>query len=146
MFMENKSLFLENIYLTDELISLLSSAKSVNVVFDLKKLEDLSAPLKDQFFDVEYILPGGKIVKEAYVTNVKNGVVANYYEDYMRRRDPDTMLIGDNLPTDKPTYKEEYKKDFSTLRKETLDWLKDQELIIVPFISGNDEFGVNQLQ
>lgn len=145
MLMENKSLFLENIYLTNELSSLLKSARSVSVVFDLKKLEDLSAPLKNQFFDVAYTLPDGKVVKEVYVTNVKNGVVANYYEDYMRRRDPDTMLIGDDLPTDKPTYKDVFKKDFSTLRKETLDWIKDQELIVVPFIAGNDEYGVKSI-
>ncbi len=91
--MENKVLFLENIYLSEELAAILKSAKSVEVVFDLKKLEDLSAPLKNQFFDVSYKLPNDKIVKEAFVTNVTNGIAANYYEDYMRRRDPDTMLI-----------------------------------------------------
>ena len=40
-------------------------------------------------------------VKEAEVVRCKNGCVVNFMEDYMRRRDPNSMAIGE-LPTDKP--------------------------------------------
>ncbi|MBQ5437290.1 MAG: DUF4914 family protein [Firmicutes bacterium] len=48
-------------------------------------------------------------------------------EDYMRRRDPDCMRIGDELPTDKPRFKDVYGYDFKDLRKETMDWLAAQD-------------------
>jgi hypothetical protein len=134
------------IYLKEDLINLFNSCKSVEVITELQRLNELSAPVKgNNFFDVEYKIPDGKIIKEVYVSNVKNGICANYYEDYMRRRDPNTMLIGDNLPTDKKRYKDVYNKDFSELKKETFEWLKNQELIIVPFIAGNDKFGVHSI-
>ena len=40
----------------------------------------------------------GKSIKEAEVVRCKNGAAVNYPEDYMRRRDPDCMRIGDELP------------------------------------------------
>jgi hypothetical protein len=48
----------------------------------------------------------------------------------MRRRDPDCMVIGDDQPTDKPTYHDRFGKDFEELREETLDWLEEQELAV----------------
>lgn len=50
----------------------------------------------------------GKPMKEADVVRCKNGAVVNYPEDYMRRRDPDCMRIGGELPTDKPRFQEVY--------------------------------------
>lgn len=51
------------------------------------------------------------------------------------------MVIGDSLPTDKPTYQQRFGEKFDGMRQKTLDWLKTQELIVVPFYAGPDELG-----
>ncbi len=96
-------------------------------------------------YEIAYQVPGKGKVSEANVTRCKNGIVVNFVEDYMRRRDPDCMLIGDNKPTDKPTYQQVYKHDFSKTRKETLEWLSEQDLIGVPFMAGGDTYGYEAL-
>lgn len=53
-------------------------------------------------FDIEYEVEGKGKVLEATAIKCKNGVVVNYTDDYMRRRDPDCLLIADQKPTDKP--------------------------------------------
>lgn len=83
----------------------------------------------------------GKPVKEADVARCKNGAVVNFAEDYMRRRDADCMRIGDELPTDKPRFKDVYGYEFSDLQKETFQWLSKQELILVPFKAGGYDYG-----
>ena len=83
----------------------------------------------------------GTQVKEADVVRCKNGASVNYVEDYMRRRDPDCMRIADDQPTDKPRFEEVYGYDFEPLRKQTLEWLARQELVIVPFKAGGYEHG-----
>ncbi len=96
-------------------------------------------------FQVAYQVPGMGRVVEANVTRCKNGVVVNFEEDYMRRRDPDCMLIGDQKPTDKPTYQEVYGNDFCETRNQTLQWLSEQDLIAVPFMAGGDTYGYEAL-
>ena len=59
----------------------------------------------------------------------------------MRRRDPDSMRIGDNDPTDKPRFKEVYGKDFDEVRSQTFDWLSRQDLIVMPFMAGGRKNG-----
>ncbi|MBQ4233451.1 MAG: DUF4914 family protein, partial [Firmicutes bacterium] len=67
-------------------------------------------------------------------------------EDYMRRRDPDCMRIGDELPTDKPRFKDVYGYDFKDLRKETMDWLAAQDgVILQPFRAGGRFYGYDAL-
>ena len=83
----------------------------------------------------------GEVIPEATVVRCRNGAVVNFTEDYMRRRDPDSMRIGDDGPTDKPRFEEVYGYPFSKLRKETMDWLATQELVIVPFKAGGYDFG-----
>jgi hypothetical protein len=46
----------------------------------------------------------------------------------MRRRDPETMLIGDSRPTDKKRFENEYGYPFERLKGETMEWLKGQEV------------------
>lgn len=89
-------------------------------------------------FDVDYEA-NGKLITEATVVRCKNGVVVNYADDYMRRRDPDCLIVADEFLTDKPKFEDVYKKDFSSLEKETLSWLTGQELIIMPFMAGGKE-------
>lgn len=83
----------------------------------------------------------GQTVNEASVIRCRNGAVVNFSEDYMRRRDPDSMRIADGLPTDKPRFEEVYGYPFSGLREETMEWLATQELVLVPFRAGGYDYG-----
>ncbi len=96
-------------------------------------------------FEVAYDVPGKGRVVEATVARVRNGVAANYPEAYMRRRDPDCMVIGDSEPTDKDTYQQRFGTSFESLRKETFDWLKGQELAMFGFQAGQAGMGMDAL-
>lgn len=65
----------------------------------------------------------GRIV-EAVITKARNGLAINFPDPAMRRRDPDAMVIGDRLPTDKPTFEERFGEGFEKTRAATLDWLR----------------------
>ncbi|MDP2237320.1 MAG: DUF4914 family protein [Bacteroidales bacterium] len=96
-------------------------------------------------FEVKYNVPGKGEVVEAIVHKVTNGISANYIEPYMRRRDPDTMVIADDKPTDKERYSDRYGKSFDALREETFEWLKSQELAYFFFKIGlyeNSPYGM----
>ena len=86
-------------------------------------------------FSVDYDVHG-QAVTEATVTRCRNGIAVNYPEDYMRRRDPQCMLIADDRPTDKTRYHDRFDTDFDPVRSETLDWLGTQQLVVVPFKAG----------
>ncbi len=87
--------------------------------------------------EVAYDVPGNGRVVEATLTKCKNGVVVNYPDVYMRRRDPECMVVADDGETDKERYRDRYGKDFSPLRSDTLTWLGEQkELIVLPFMAG----------
>lgn len=91
-------------------------------------------------FSVDYDVHGSPVT-EATVTRCRNGIAVNYPEDYIRRRDPQCMVIADNLPTDKTRYRDRFDAGFTPLREETLAWLGEQELVVVPFKSGGPTFG-----
>lgn len=93
--------------------------------------------------EVAFDVPGWGRVVEARACKVSNGVAANYMEAYMRRRDPDCMVIGDDKPTNKPTYRDRFKADFSQVRQETFAWLKTQKLALFPFVAGGFEEGID---
>ena len=92
-------------------------------------------------FEVGYEVKGKGYIAEASVVKYKNGVAVNYFEDYMRRRDPDCLMIGDKQESGKPKYKDLYGRSFDDLRQLTFDWLKTQDLIIVPFMAGDEKIG-----
>ncbi len=92
--------------------------------------------------EVAYEVPGKGRCVEATVARCKNGAAVNYMEPYMRRRDPEAMLIADDLPSDKRRYKDRFGEEFDTTRAQTFAWLKEQdELIVLPFRSGDKEAG-----
>ena len=93
--------------------------------------------------EVTYEVPGRGNVLEATVARVKNGVAANYPEPYMRRRDPDCLVVADDLPTDKPRFRERFGEDFDTLREQTFAWLEAQPLVIFGFVSGKEGMGLD---
>jgi len=96
-------------------------------------------------YESAFEVPGQGRVVEAIVTKARNGIAINFVDPKMRRRDPDAMVIGDKLPTDKPTYTERFGESFDKMRQKTLDWLKTQELVVVPFYAGPDELGYGAL-
>jgi len=99
----------------------------------------------DASFEVAYEIPGRGRVREATVARVRNGIVVNYTEPYMRRRDPDCMVIGDDRPTDKETFSQRFGRRFATVREETFAWLKTQELLVFGFYAGQADMGMDSL-
>ncbi len=133
---------LNKLNLPDYVLEILADSKGVIIPKTREELLTLAmGNTDDQLFNVEYDIEGKGTVLEATVTKCKNGVAVNYVEDYMRRRDPNCVFIGDDKDTDKPRYKDVYNSDFESMRKETFDWLKAQELIFFPFKSGGLEHG-----
>lgn len=92
-------------------------------------------------YEVSYEIEGKGLYTEAIVHKVTNGISANYTDAYMRRRDPDTMLIADNLPSDKERFADRFGYDFDSLRKETISWLKKQDLAVFFYFAGRDTIG-----
>ncbi|MEM8947171.1 MAG: DUF4914 family protein [Planctomycetota bacterium] len=90
----------------------------------------------DGIYTVGYDVPGKGFVAEAEVCQTRNGVAANYLEPYMRRRDPECMIVGDSTATDKPTFEGRFERPFSEVRDETLAWLKTQPIACFFFRSG----------
>ena len=96
-------------------------------------------------FEVAYEVPGRGRVVEADVVHCRNGLAVNYTEPYMRRRDPDCMVVADDLPTDKTRFAERFSQPFATLRREIFDWLASQDLVLLAFQSGGMELGAASL-
>ncbi|MDQ8204276.1 DUF4914 family protein [Pelagicoccus sp. SDUM812003] len=136
-----------NFELPEEVAAILAQAPSVVVPESLDDLKALSLRDADEqgWHEVAYEVEGQGKVVEAKVCRVSNGIAANYLEPYMRRRDPDCMVIGDQGATDKPTYEGRYGKPFDGLRQETFDWLAKQELAIFPFSAGLPGKGTDAL-
>ena len=98
------------------------------------------------YYEVYYTIQGiGKVV-ECTVAKCKNGLAINYTDSYMRRRDPNCMVIADEKPTDKETFLKRFGESFDGLRKDTLKWFRELDTVIaMPFMSGGKEFGYPSL-
>ncbi len=126
--------------------AVLTASPKVIVAQRTEELIDLACGgPESNAFEVGYDVPGQGYVAEVQVARVRNGVCANYADPYMRRRDPDCMFIGDEEPSDKPTYRERFGKDFEELRTATLDWLKERELAVFGFVAGRRKMGADAL-
>ncbi len=130
----------------EELVQVLTKAPKVHCAGSTDELFDL---IKTQCeldrVTVAYDLPDGQRFEEARVARVRNGIVVNYTEPYMRRRDPESMVIADEQPSDKPRFRERFGREFTELRQQTLDWLSQQELAIFAFRSGWERLGADAL-
>lgn len=125
---------------------LLKSAKGVILPRTREELLELAMGGPDQLqFRIEYEVEGKGNVPEAIVTRCKNGIAVNYIDDYMRRRDPDSLVVADERETDKPRFRDLYGYDFKELRMQTYAWLREQELIVFPFKSGGHEYGYDSV-
>src|SRR3954468_6896525 len=138
--------FIPHIKLPDELRAVLEAAPSVTWFEKAEQLLEAACGGEGQdSCEVAYDVPGKGRIVEATVARVRNGVVANYPEPYMRRRDPDCMFIADDMPTNKPTFKGRYGYEFGSLREETLQWLAHQPLVAFGFVAGRKGLGADGL-
>ena len=129
-----------------EAADILTHCKRLTVANAVNELIDLACggPTSN-YFEVSYDVPGKGMTTEATVARVRNGVVANYPDPYMRRRDPDCLVIGDGLPTDKEAFKQRFGCEFAPLRQQTFEWLKSQELVLFGFVAGGAGLGMDAI-
>lgn len=134
---------LDRLVLSDELREILYGVdlvfpESRQHLLDLAYLES-----DDDLVEIAYDVPGKGRVLEVTVGRCKNGAAVNYVEPYMRRRDPDAMLIADERPTDKPHWKDRFDMPFEDVRAETFRWFREDagRLIVLPFLSGDKRRG-----
>ncbi len=125
---------------------ILKNAPSVTVFNTIEELIDAACGgAGSDSMEVAYDVPGKGRIVEATSVRVRNGVAANYPDPYMRRRDPDCMLIADDNPTNKPTYKSRFGVEFDPMRDETFEWLEQQPLAVFGFFSGQTYMGMDSL-
>ena len=96
-------------------------------------------------YEVAFDVPGKGRVVEAEVVKARNGLSVNFPDLAMRRRDPNAMVIADELPTDKPRFRERFGGEFAPLRQEIFDWLASQPLVVMAFYSGPEDLGYGSL-
>lgn len=137
--------YLNKLNLSDQVKNILNNSKSI--IFPKTRGELVEMAFGNKETDVFNVVfnNGTEDIVEATVTRCKNGAVVNYPDDYMRRRDPDCLLVADSLDTDKPRYDDVYKNDFEPLRSATFEWLSNQDLIVLPFKAGGNEYGYESL-
>jgi len=132
--------------LPDDLVAILDRAPALRVAGCVDELFDLATGDRHcDLYNVAYTLPDGRQVVETEVARIRNGISVNYIDPYMRRRDPDCMVIGDDRPSDKPRFRERFGYDFSLLRDETLEWFSRQELAAFFFKTGFRDLGAHAM-
>lgn len=124
--------------LSHSAMAVLTECPKATFVGTAEELVKLAVPenAPGGYHEVGYDVPGKGHIVEARVCRVRNGIAANYLEPYMRRRDPQCMVIGDQGETDKPKFADRFGKPFESVRQETFAWLKTQELAYFFFESG----------
>ncbi len=138
--------FLACVNLPENIVQMLQKAPSVTVANGIDDLEHLACGNKGEAnATVSYDLPDGRHIDEVDVVRVRNGISANYREAYMRRRDPECMVVADHNPSDKPHFSDRYSFDFDGLKQETFDWLAGQDLAVFGFAMGRPGLGADAL-
>jgi len=133
----------KGISLPAELSNVLQGCKSYTVYDTVEELTVAAmGGSENGTYEVKYDIPGKGEVTEAIVHKVTNGISANYVEPYMRRRDPNTMVIADDLPTDKEKFSDRFGYSFDILKEETYNWLKEQDLAVFLYFAGREGIGV----
>jgi hypothetical protein len=142
----NVNELLENADLPQEVAGVLREARSVAIARGVGDLEAIACgePGCDAT-TVSYDLPDGSRVDEVDVVRLSNGVGANYRDPYMRRRDPECMVVADTKPSDKPRFVDRYGYEFPALKRETFEWLKGQDLAVFAFEMGQPGLGADAM-
>ena len=134
----------KKIKLPEEVDLLLRNCRKISFYSSAEELAVASVGGPDRdFFEVKYDIPGKGEYTEAIVHRVKNGISANYTEAYMRRRDPNTMAIADDLASDKIRFRDKYGYEFQLLKAETMKWLAEQDLAVFFYFAGREKIGVS---
>src|SRR6056297_1040001 len=138
---------LKNVELPEEVEELLQACPKYTVAHNEQQLVELSVrDAQNGCQEVKYEIPEKGEVVEAVVCKVRNGISANYPDPYMRRRDPNCMLIADEKATDKERYEDRFDEKFEkNMRSETFEWLKKQELALFFFETGPNGLGVRAM-
>ncbi|MHC1748718.1 MAG: DUF4914 family protein [Cellulosilyticaceae bacterium] len=136
---------IEKMILSEEIKVLIANAKSVTVPKDRNEILEMAMGGQKDTFEVGYAVSGKGFVTEANVVKCKNGLAVNYMDMYMRRRDPNCMLIADTKATDKTRYDDVFGETFEPLRQDTFTWLKEQDLIVMPFMAGSRTLGYDAI-
>jgi len=132
------------ITLPPEASDILAACPRFTFATSSEQLFQLAAP-PSGWHEVAYDVSGRGRIVEATVCRVRNGLAANYPEPYMRRRDPDCMVIADDLPSNKKRFRDRFGREFGELRLRTFEWLKTQELAAFAFVAGDRDTGVPSL-
>ena len=132
------------IALPEDVRRILEACPKFTFATSAEQLYDASAPARGAA-EIAYDVPGRGRVVEAVAARVRNGISANYLEPYMRRRDPDCMVIGDEEPTNKQRFRDRFGQPFDELREQTFQWLGAQELTLFAFLAGREGTGVDCL-
>ena len=137
----NKQINWQNWKISEDIKNVFEKSPNIILPETREELINLSVGGTDKLeYEVAYDI-NGKSVTEATVVRCKNGIAINYPEKYMRRRDPNCMVVNNMEMTDKTTFSDRFDKEFDSLRKETFDWLATNEIILVPFMAGGKEYG-----
>ncbi len=127
----------KHIELPDPVVEILENCPSC--VFPKSREEIFSLAMGNQdsgVFEVAYDLPDGSRFTEATITKNKNGLAINYTQPYMRRRDPECMVVADEGQTDKIRFSERFDGSFEDVRQQSFQWLKTQPLAATLFTLG----------
>lgn len=135
--------YYQDMSLPDDLKELLAGCPGFLVPRDRQTLFDLAmgGDQTADVYEVAYEVPERGRIVEAVVTRCRNGLSVNYMEPYMRRREPNCLVVADDQPSDKPQYATRFGQPFDAVRAETFAWLKTQELIVLPLYTGGRELG-----
>lgn len=140
---------MENIWkdwnVSNEVKDILANAKKVKFPKDRKEIFAMAVDGDKDTYEISYNVEGKGKVVEALVSKCKNGLVINYPDKYLRRRDPHCLVIGDNQETDKPRFDKLYNRSFDEVRKQTFNWLKEQELAVIAIRIGGEKTGYQGL-
>ncbi len=138
----SEKLKLNGVVLPANIEYILTECKSYTLFSNTEDLAKAAlGPNELNTYEVVYEIEGKGKITEAIVHKVKNGISANYTEPYMRRRDPNTMVIADNKPTDKMRFEDKFGYNFNSLQAETYEWLKDQDLAVFLYFAGRGGIG-----
>jgi hypothetical protein len=143
---------LPELTLSNSAMAVLEAAEAagrLSVVGSVEELVAAAVPADQMDAAGEYVVgydvAGRGFVPEVRVARVRNGISANYLEPYMRRRDPDCMVIGDERPTNKPTYTERFGRDLREDPRGDLRLARHPAPRVFPFTAGGGAEGLPAL-
>ncbi|MHC5082362.1 MAG: DUF4914 family protein [Planctomycetota bacterium] len=133
--MQNKSEIWNKVDLPESVADILQNCKSFSMPQSREEIFSLATGGDNDTFEVAYDVKGRQI-PEANVVKVQNGLAINYVDPYMRRRDPECMLVADVGETDKTRFSDRFDFPFDGVRTDTFEWLKQQDLLVTFFSLG----------